>query len=80
MQTTKEKRPRPRIETLADLIFGLSLSVGSLALIATQFWEWTFYGVPTRMYVWYLPLISYWVGRAVRSESRTYTIAGNETQ
>jgi hypothetical protein len=26
--------PRPRIETLADLIFGLSLSIGSIALIA----------------------------------------------
>lgn len=28
-----EKRPRPRIETLADLIFGVSLGVGSLVLI-----------------------------------------------
>jgi len=27
-------RPRPRIETLADLVFGLSLSIGSIALIA----------------------------------------------
>lgn len=26
--------PKPRIETLADLIFGLSLSIGSIALIA----------------------------------------------
>ena len=28
-------RPRPRIESLADLIFGLSLSIGALALIAS---------------------------------------------
>jgi len=30
-----EKRPRPRIEALADLVFGLSLSIGSIALIST---------------------------------------------
>src|SRR2546428_8506037 len=31
-----EKRPRARIETLADLIFGLSLSVGSVTAIASS--------------------------------------------
>ena len=31
----KEKRPRPRIEGLADLVFGLSLSIGSIALISS---------------------------------------------
>src|SRR5256712_1763187 len=29
-----DRRPRPRIETLADLIFGLSLSIGAIGLIA----------------------------------------------
>src|SRR3989442_3725155 len=33
-QPSVATRPRPRIETLADLIFGLSLSIGSMALIA----------------------------------------------
>ncbi len=33
-QPNREKRPRPRIETLADLVFGLSLSIGSIALLA----------------------------------------------
>src|SRR5438094_5231830 len=33
-QQTGGAHPRPRIETLADLIFGLSLSIGSIALIA----------------------------------------------
>ncbi len=33
-QTGGGVHPRPRIETLADLIFGLSLSIGSIALIA----------------------------------------------
>ncbi len=43
--------------------------------VAPQFWEWTLFGVPARLYVWYLPFISYWVGRAVRPESRTYKIS-----
>ncbi len=33
-QTGGVVHPRPRIETLADLIFGLSLSIGSIAPIA----------------------------------------------
>src|SRR5216683_2153598 len=33
-QSSPGVRPRPRIETLADLVFGLSLSIGSIALIA----------------------------------------------
>src|SRR5947199_9158607 len=35
-QQTGGAHPRPRIETLADLIFGLSLSIGSIALIANH--------------------------------------------
>src|SRR5215472_7680101 len=35
MEQWGARRPRPRIETLADLIFGLSLSIGSIALIAS---------------------------------------------
>src|SRR2546427_635001 len=109
-----DRRPRPRIETLADLIFGLSLSICAIGVIvaafahvisleerklvaralaelfgngrnrlvvlavlvavsiAPQFWEWTLLGVPTRLYVWYVPLVSYWVGRVLRPASRTY--------
>ena len=33
-QSSAGVRPRPRIETLADLVFGFSLSIGSIALIA----------------------------------------------
>lgn len=36
LSPTGERRPRPRMETLADLIFGLSLSIGSIALIANS--------------------------------------------
>lgn len=43
--------------------------------VAPQFWERTLFGVPVRLYVWYLPLISYWVGRAVRPHSRTHKIS-----
>ncbi len=173
-----EKRPRARIETLADLIFGLSLSVGSVAAIASSpttpaeigshilafmftflllITAWLIYtgfmsvlpvetrtivflnvallllvtlipyllnvlsleekklvapelaklfrngrnrmaalavltaisiappfgqvlilGVPARLFMWYVPLISYWVGRAVSPESRTYKISRAE--
>src|SRR3989475_5701772 len=48
------------------------LSLATAVSIAPQFWEWTLFGVPTRLYIWYLPLISYWVGRLVRPQSRTY--------
>jgi len=46
-----------------------------LISVAPQFWEWTLLGVPIRLYLWYPPLISYWVGRAVRPDSRTYKLA-----
>ena len=35
-----DRRPRPRIETLADLIFGLSLSIGAIGLIADAPVSW----------------------------------------
>lgn len=50
------------------------LSVLILASVAPQFWQWTFLGVPIRLYLWYPPLISYWVGRAVNPVSRTYKV------
>ena len=43
--------------------------------IAPVFWQLTIFSVPLRLYMWYLPLISYWVGRAVRPESRTYRLS-----
>ena len=46
--------------------------------VAPQFWQWTLFGTPLRLYIWYLPLISYWVGRAVRPESRTYALPAEE--
>ncbi len=42
--------------------------------IAPPFWQLTFLDVPLRLYMWYLPLISYWVGRALRPETRTYRL------
>ena len=51
------------------------LSLATAVSIAPQFWEWTLFGVPTRLYIWYLPLISYWVGRVVRPQSRTYRVS-----
>src|SRR5206468_13015520 len=54
------------------------LAVLTLLSVAPQFWEWTLLGVPIRLYLWYPPLISYWVGRAVRPDSRTYKLALRE--
>ena len=51
------------------------LAVLTLVSVAPQFWEWTLVGAPIRLYLWYPPLISYWVGRAVRPDSRTYKLA-----
>ena len=50
------------------------LAVIMLVSIAPQFWQWTLYGTPIRLYIWYLPLISYWVGRALRPETRSYEL------
>jgi uncharacterized membrane protein len=51
------------------------LAVLTLISVAPEFWEWRLLGVPIRLYLWYPPLISYWVGRAVRPDSRTYKLA-----
>ena len=60
------KNGRNRMALLAILI---------LASVAPQFWQWTFLGIPLRLYLWYPPLISYWVGRAINPVSRTYKMA-----
>ena len=51
------------------------LAVLTLISVAPGFWEWKLLGIPIRLYLWYPPLISYWVGRAVRPDSRTYKLA-----
>ena len=51
------------------------LAVLTLISVAPEFWEWTLLSIPIRLYLWYPPLISYWVGRAVRPDTRTYKLA-----
>jgi hypothetical protein len=51
------------------------LAVLTLISVAPQFWEWTLLSIPIGLYLWYPPLMSYWVGRAVRPDSRTYKLA-----
>ncbi len=53
------------------LVLGIIMAVTVLPM----FWQLTWFGVPLRIYAWYLPLISYWVGRAVRPDSRSYKIS-----
>ncbi|MFI5404370.1 MAG: hypothetical protein ACHQYR_01430, partial [Candidatus Gagatemarchaeaceae archaeon] len=55
------------------------LAVVMAASVAPQFWQWTVFAVPVRLYVWYLPLVSYWLGRVVRPESRSYALERRET-
>jgi len=50
----------------------LIIAVIMLVSVAPLFWQVTVWGDPARLYVWYLPLVSYWLGRIVRPESRTY--------
>lgn len=50
------------------------IGVIMLISVAPQFWQWTLFGIPVRLYAWYVPLISYWLGLAVRPESRSYTL------
>ncbi len=48
----------------------LILAVLMTISIAPQFWSWTLFGVPVRLYIWYLPLVSYWGRRAMQAERR----------
>jgi uncharacterized membrane protein len=48
----------------------LAVAMGATAL--PIFWEVSLFETPLRLYLWYIPLISYWAGRAVRPLSRTY--------
>ncbi len=50
------------------------LAVVMVVSIAPPLWTLRFLDVPLRLYVWALPLISYWAGRALRPESRTYRL------
>ncbi len=51
------------------------LAVVMAVTVAPQFWQLSLLGVPLRIYMWYIPLISYWAGRAIRPESRTYKVS-----
>ena len=53
------------------IVLGVIMAVTVLPI----FWQLTWFGIPLRTYAWYLPLISYWVGRAVRPDSRSYKIS-----
>jgi uncharacterized membrane protein len=52
----------------------LIISAMMFVSIAPQFWQWTLFGFPLRLYIWYIPLVSYWVGMVFDPESRTYTL------
>ena len=41
--------------------------------VAPPFWQLALSGIPVRIYLWYIPLVSYWLGSLLRPENRTYT-------
>jgi uncharacterized membrane protein len=43
--------------------------------IAPVFWDWSLLGVHLRILLWTVPLISYWLGRALSPQSRTYKLS-----
>jgi len=49
-------------------IAGLALIMA--ASVAPIFWQIPLFGFPLRLYIWYIPLISYWAGRLFRPETR----------
>ena len=55
------------------------ISVVLLISILPQFWEVSLLGVPARILFWFVPVLSYWVGRAVRPETRTYDMSHPKT-
>ena len=54
----------------------VGLALLMLISIAPQFWQVTLLGVPLRLYVWYAPLIVYWVGRAIHPETLVSSATG----
>ena len=46
------------------------IAVVMVVSVAPPFWQLALYGIPMRIYVWYLPLFSYWLGRLLRPENR----------
>ncbi len=51
------------------------LAVLMAVSVAPPFWQVSILGVQARIYFWALPLISYWLGRALRPQSRTYKLS-----
>jgi uncharacterized membrane protein len=69
-------KPRPRIQTLSDLIFGLALSIGALALIGQQ--PSSFEAIVTSLFFYsfsFLVLVSVW-----RSYSSILSVLPIETE
>jgi hypothetical protein len=50
------------------------LAVLMAIAIAPQFWTYSILSVELRLYWWYLPLIVYWLGRALRPDTRPYRL------
>jgi uncharacterized membrane protein len=62
MSSERTFKPRPRIEAFSDLIFGLALSIGALALISQQFTTFQDLIAALGLYAFsFLILVSVWL-------------------
>jgi uncharacterized membrane protein len=52
-----------------------ALAILTAISVAPIFWERDVLGLKVRILIWTFPLISYWVGRALRPQSRSYRLA-----
>ena len=49
------------------------IAVVMVISVAPPFWQLAVSGIPLRIYLWYIPLVSYWLGSLLRPENRTHT-------
>jgi len=49
-----------------------AIAVVMAVTIAPPLWQLALFGIPVRIYLWYLPLVSYWFGRLLKPENWTY--------
>jgi len=49
------------------------IAVAMAVSVAPPFWQLELYDIPLRIYIWYLPLFIYWLGRLLRPENSAYT-------
>ncbi len=59
-----EKPVMARFRTSRNILFLLT----AVVLLSLAFpWDWTYLGVPVRLFIWYVPIIMFWYNRMTRA-------------